>query len=420
MNHSKLFPWRKRRLCRLPSWAVLLLILGYAWAPQHSLQAQQADSPASGMTSPVPSIAPRVEAIMSMRSQKISSAAAIPAHKQNYEFKIAPGDWIDTGVSIGAGELADFTVSGELTMPDGRKTTADGLDRGWKDLIRQFPLNQAKVGALVGRVSDQGASVPFSIGASGQVPMPTTGKLYLRANLSSDLTASGEYKVKVRFSEPQKFNTNVLAAQATAPISNLVTPDLFANIPRRVSDSATDNGNPGDMVNFALVGTEQDVQNAFKAAGWVTVDKSVQEAILNGLMATLSREAYTAMPMSTLYLFGRPQDMSYARGDPLVVAAERHHLRVWKSDLTIDGRPLWVGSATHDIGFEKDQRTGGVTHKIDPEIDKERDYILQSFDAAGVFSSAAYVTPSDPMREARTATGGSFHSDGRIVIMALK
>jgi hypothetical protein len=372
------------------------------------------------MTSPVPSIAPRVEAIMSMRSQKISSAAAIPAHKQNYEFKIAPGDWIDTGVSIGAGELADFTVSGELTMPDGRKTTADGLDRGWKDLIRQFPLNQAKVGALVGRVSDQGASVPFSIGASGQVPMPTTGKLYLRANLSSDLTASGEYKVKVRFSEPQKFNTNVLAAQATAPISNLVTPDLFANIPRRVSDSATDNGNPGDMVNFALVGTEQDVQNAFKAAGWVTVDKSVQEAILNGLMATLSREAYTAMPMSTLYLFGRPQDMSYARGDPLVVAAERHHLRVWKSDLTIDGRPLWVGSATHDIGFEKDQRTGGVTHKIDPEIDKERDYILQSFDAAGVFSSAAYVTPSDPMREARTATGGSFHSDGRIVIMALK
>jgi len=386
---------------------------------QQRLLAQQADSSATGMTPSAPSIAPRVQAIMSMRSQKVSGAGT-SAHKQNYEFKVTPGDWVDTGVTIGAGELADFTVSGELTMADGRKITADGLDRGWKDLLRQFPLNQAKVGALVGRVSDQGASVPFSIGASGQVPMPTTGKLYLSANLSNDLSATGEYKVKVRFSQPQKFNTNVLAAPASAPISNLVTPDLFANIPRRVSDSPTDNGNPGDMVNFALVGTEQDVQAAFKAAGWGAVDKSVQEAILNGLMATLSREAYTAMPMSTLYLFGRPQDMSYARGDPLVVAAERHHLRVWKSDLTIDGRPLWVGSATHDIGFEKDQRTGGVTHKIDPEIDKERDYILQSFDAAGVFSSAAYVTPPNPLVEARTATGGSFHSDGRIVIMALK
>ncbi len=388
------------------------------------LLAQQADIPSTASTpvtaSPVPSTAPRVEPIMGMRSQKASSATAVPAHKQSYEFKVVPGEWFDTGVTIGAGELADFTVSGELTMPDGRKATADGLDRGWKDLLRQFPLNQAKVGALVGRVSDQGASVPFSIGTSGQVTMPTTGKLYLSANLSSDLSATGEYKVKVKFSEPKKFNTNVLEAPVSAPINNLVTPDLFTDIPRRVTDSATGQGNPGDMVNFALVGTEKDVQNAFKAAGWIPVDKSVQEAILNGLMATLSREAYTAMPMSTLFLFGRPQDMSYARGDPLVVAAERHHLRVWKSNETVDGRPLWVGSATHDIGFEKDQRTGGVTHKIDPEIDKERDYILQSFDAAGVFSSAAYVTPSNPMREAHTATGGSFHSDGRIVIMALK
>ena len=158
----------------------------------------------------------------------------------------------------------------------------------------------------------------------------------------------------------------------------------------------------------------------FKAAGWSTVDKSVQEAILNGLLKTLSHEAYTEMPMSTLYLFGRPQDMSFARADPLLVAAERHHLRVWESSETVGGRQLWVGSATHDIGFEKDQRTGGVTHKIDPKVDKERDYLLQSFDAAGVFSSAAYVTPSDPLIDAKTATGGSFHSDGRIVVMELK
>jgi hypothetical protein len=121
-----------------------------------------------------------------------------------------------------------------------------------------------------------------------------------------------------------------------------------------------------------------------------------------------------------LYLFGRPQDMSYARADPLMVAAERHHLRVWRTAQMIGGRPVWVGSSTHDIGFEKDQRNGKVTHKIDPEIDKERDYLLQSFDAAGVFSSAAYVMPDDPMLEARTATGGSFHSDGRIVVMDLK
>jgi hypothetical protein len=249
--------------------------------------------------------------------------------------------------------------------------------------------------------------------------MPTTGKLYLAVNTSSDLTFTGSYKVKVRFSQPPTFKTNVLAVPAK-PIDSMLTPDLFADIPRRVSDSASDQGNPGDMVNFALIGTKEQVEAAYKAAGWVAVDKSVQEAILNGLLKTLSKEAYTEMPMSTLFLFGRPQDMSFARADPLLVAAERHHLRVWQTDKTVDGRPLWVGSATHDIGFEKDQRTGGVTHKIDPEIDKERNYLLESFDATGSYASAAYVTPSNPMLEAITATGGSFHSDGRIVVMNLK
>ncbi|MBS1798336.1 MAG: LssY C-terminal domain-containing protein [Acidobacteria bacterium] len=420
MIHSKRFQGYKRRQSGLPVEAVLLLILGLcAAAPNRTIAQEQPGSTIPALPSSVPSIAPHIEAIIGMRNQKVASATEVPAHKQNYEFTLKDGSWLDTGVFLAAGELADFTVTGNLTLADNRQTTADGLDRGWKDLLRQFPLNQAKVGAVIGRISDMGASVPFSIGASGQVAMPTTGKLYLAVNVGSDLTFSGEYKVKVRFSKPATFKINVLAAPSK-PIDSMLTPEIFADIPRRVSDSASGTGNPGDMVNFALIGTKEEVEAAYKAAGWVAVDKSVQDALLNGLLKTLSKEAYTEMPMSTLYLFGRAQDMSFARADPLMVAAERHHLRVWQTGKTVDGRPLWVGSATHDIGFEKDQRTGGVTHKIDPEIDKERDYLLQSFDAAGVYASAAYVTPSNPMLEARTATGGSFHSDGRIVVMNLK
>jgi hypothetical protein len=352
-----------------------------------------------------------------MRDKHEASTAAIAPHKANYDFTLKDSEWLDTGVVLGAGETANFTATGSFTLADARVATPDGLDRGWKDLLRQFPLNQAKVGALIGRVSDMGASVPFSIGANGQVPMPTSGKLYLRVNVSSDLAGTGSFKVKMAFAPVAK------AAAAGAPvaaISTVVTPETFADIPRRISDAATGAANEGDMVNFALVGTKEQVEAAYKAAGWVAVDKTVQDAVVSGLLKTLNREAYTEMPMSTLYLFGRAQDMSFARADPLLVAAERHHLRVWLTDKTLNGKPLWVGSSTHDIGFEKDQRNGGVTHKIDPQIDKERDFLLQSFDAAGVFSSAAYVTPTDPLTTAKTATGGSFFSDGRIVVMALK
>lgn len=375
-------------------------------------------SPAPTVASPEAktSVGPRVETIVSMRDKQLMTAAAVAAHKKSYEITLNGSDWLDTGAVVGAGELANFTTSGEITLADGRQTNPDGVSRGWKDLIRQFPMNEANVGALVGKVSKVDATIPFSIGASNKISMPTTGELFLRINTSSDLTFTGEYKVKIKFEDAPKAKATTLAT----PVSSLITPSDFATVPRRVSDVPSGDGNPGDMVNFALIGTKEEVLAAFKAAGWVAVDKSVQEAIINGLLKTLSREAYTEMPMSTLYLFGRPQDMSFARADPLLVAAERHHLRVWQTEKMIGARPLWVGSATHDIGFEKDQRTGGVTHKIDPEIDKERDYLLQSFDAAGDFSSAAYVTPVNPLIDAKTATGGSFQSDGRIAVMDLK
>lgn len=340
-------------------------------------------------------------------------ASVLSSRKGSYSFKVPAGEWTDTGVTVTLGDLLDFTATGTVTISDGHSATADGNARGWKDLIRQFPLNSANSGALIGRISNGNAAVPFLIGASKQMDVTTSGKLYLSVNLSSDLTGDGSYSVNMKLEKSQA--AAVPAAAVT--LGSLLSPALFANIPRRVQDLQ---GNPGDMVNFAIIGTQDQLQKAFAAAGWTAVDKTTQDAVVHGLLSTLSHDAYTEMPMSILYLFGRPQDFSYARADPLAVAAIRHHLRVWKSTETVGGKPLWVGSATHDNGFEKDQRNGSVTHHIDPNIDEERDFIEQGFAAAGAITGAAYVTPSNPLKTALTATGGSFHSDGRIVVMALR
>jgi len=57
------------------------------------------------------------------------------------------------------------------------------------------------------------------------------------------------------------------------------------------------------------------------------------------------------------------------------VVASRHHCRIWKAAFTWNGQPVWIGAGTHDIGFEKDQRSGKVTHKIDPAVDGEPRFI---------------------------------------------
>jgi len=80
---------------------------------------------------------------------------------------------------------------------------------------------------------------------------------------------------------------------------------------------------------------------------------------------------------------------------------------------------VWVGAATHDIGFERDQRNNGVTHKIDPNIDAERDYVEKTLSSTGLVAQVTHFLPQNPMQEAKTATGGSFHSNGQILILKL-
>jgi hypothetical protein len=191
---------------------------------------------------------------------------------------------------------------------------------------------------------------------------------------------------------------------------------IFAKLPRRIADKE---GNPGDMVNFLIVGSEEAMQKIFTAAGWVKVDADVRGTVLHGVLESISKESYLTMPMSPLYLFDRPQDYGWAHAEPIRVVASRNHLRLWKASFQVDGQTLWVGAATHDIGFERDERNDRLTHKIDPDVDLERDYVEKTLLATGLVAEVAHALPANALKEARTATGGSFHSDGRVLILKL-
>ncbi|MGB6682548.1 MAG: LssY C-terminal domain-containing protein, partial [Candidatus Acidiferrum sp.] len=85
----------------------------------------------------------------------------------------------------------------------------------------------------------------------------------------------------------------------------------------------------------------------------------------------------------------------------------------------VNGRTLWVGAATHDVGFERDQRNNGLTHKIDPNIDLERDYVEKTLISTGLVAEVTHVLPANPTQEAKTATGGGFHSNGQVLVLRL-
>ena len=326
-------------------------------------------------------------------------------------------DWTDSGMDVQPGEHIVITATGTLRYADAKQDNGpDGLARGFKDLIRILPFNSSGRGALIGRIGDADTAQAFLIGASRDVVAPTSGRLGLGINQSKSDTGEGSYTIHVDIYAADTTSAGVRAVAKTMTTLPGIDNNLFAKVPRRVADQ---DGNPGDMVNFLILGSESAMQRVFTTAGWVKVDSDVKDTVLHGIIGSLSKESYLTMPMSPLYLFGRPQDYGWAHAEPISVVASRNHLRIWKAPFTVDGQMLWVGAATHDIGFERDQRNNGITHKIDPDIDLERNYVEKTLASTGFVTEISYFLPNNPMQEAKTATGGTFHSNGKVLVLKL-
>jgi LssY C-terminus len=323
--------------------------------------------------------------------------------------------WIDTGIDLQAGDHALITAIGKLRYADAKEDNGpDGLPRSFKDLLRILPFNEAGRGALIGRIGDKDTAQPFVIGTRRDVLAPVSGRLSVGINQTTDDTGDGTYAVLVEVYTPEGGTARVAARQVNSIPG--VDNHLFSKIPRRVGDKE---GNAGDMVNFLIIGSEDAMQRVFTNAGWVKVDADVKGTVLHGILGSLSKESYVTMPMSELYLFGRPQDYGWAHAEPISVVRSRNHLRIWKAPFQVNGETLWVGAATHDIGFERDQRNNGITHKIDPDIDLERDYVEKTLSSTGLVTDITHFVPDNPMKEAKTATGGTFHSNGQVLILKL-
>ena len=187
--------------------------------------------------------------------------------------------------------------------------------------------------------------------------------------------------------------------------------EMMEYLPPRVFNGE---GEQGDMVNLVFVAEPKNLQSAFARAGWVETDKWTPEFVWH-LMRHGSRDA--RLPMARFSLFGRLQDYSYALPDPNAIMSRRHHLRIWKTDYTVNGIPIWVAAATHDIAIVIAKRGRLINHRIDPKVDVERDFVGSNLAATTLVSRREYVNGVDPVLQAETSSGESYYSDGRILLL---
>src|SRR6476619_8567196 len=152
----------------------------------------------------------------------------------------------------------------------------------------------------------------------------------------------------------------------------------------------TGDGLPGDPVNLLLKGTRAQLDAAFAAAEWRTADRLTLLSSWHMVRAFLFKRPYPTAPFSTLYLYGRGQDVGFQKAidnSP----RKRHHIRFWALSVTRaqdtwgsagfwlntdrppdNERVLWVGAGTRDTGLSLTRLTFQITHATDSDTNAER------------------------------------------------
>ncbi len=337
-------------------------------------------------------------------SNTISSASAHKGDK--VDFVVEKGVAVDGYTVVRPGEVARGSV-----VEVERKRL---LGVGGRVIVKldSVELASGEQVGLEARQRFKGRSHTLRMGLA----MAVTAAIYLPA-APVFLLAHGRDSVVLKGTELTAYTTSDVRAQTSAllttPLNDSELPEMVKMLPGRVLNGE---GREGDMLNVIFAAREEDLQEAFARAGWVKVEKSHPLIIWHLLC---QRTRYTKLPMDRLYLFGRAQDYSYALPEPGYIVERRHHLRIWKTGWEVDGVPLWVGAATHDVGVEFVTRKFWVFHRIDPNVDAERDFIGGNLEQTAQLTHHEYVTSAEGVSSAETATGQAYYSDNRMLLMGL-
>ena len=316
-------------------------------------------------------------------------------------------------VSVGGFTVipAGTIARGSVTRVSGKRFLGIGGNVAFKldsvDLVNGDPVG------LRARMDVKGRSRTKLMAAA----MIATGVIFLPAAPVFLLTRGHDSTVVKTTEITAQIDGNVSLAYAgllSSQENSSQLSEMMQYLPPRVF---TGEGREGDMLNLVFVAQPEDLQAAFARADWVKTDKWKLTFVWH-LMRHGTSDAQ--LPMARFYLFGRVQDYSYALPDPNAIMSRRHHLRIWKTDYTIDGTPVWAGAATHDVAIEIAKRGRIINHRIDPEVDAERDFIGANLTKTASVTRQEYVQGIEPIFEAKTSAGESYHSDSRILLLDLQ
>lgn len=173
----------------------------------------------------------------------------------------------------------------------------------------------------------------------------------------------------------------------------------------------------GDPLNLVMIGSARAMFPALARRGWHVTETTTLTSSWQTIVSSVfgSRDRYA--PISPLYLFGRRQDIALQKARSNV--NRRIHMRLWMAPVTAHGERVWVGQISRDIGVRLTRKTI-TTHKVDPDMDETRWYLMQDLCFSQGLRGFGYgwgVGAATPEAPRYNYTGDPYFTDGRRIVL---
>src|SRR5690625_621988 len=208
--------------------------------------------------------------------------------------------------------------------------------------------------------------------------------------------------------------TYLLLPRIHTLLSRIYLPDYF------IGRTRTREGVLGDPVNVAFRGSGNQIHTAMVKAGWKLADELDIRTGFRIVTHTLRQKTYPDAPVSSLYLFGTRHAFPYQQeveGNP----RKRHHVRFWpipQGWLLPGGTHVdWLAAGTYDRSVGLSLFTGQVTHRIEAEVDRERDHIVATLTQANPVIEVEVLENFSSGYHHRNGGGDRIQTDGDLPIV---
>jgi hypothetical protein len=223
-------------------------------------------------------------------------------------------------------------------------------------------------------------------------PAPTADLPWLRGAILAWIVVMAVYGGVLAAYWPQP------KVEPPIPPVQVVAPAILASYPAGLPQTSADAiGGPMEPVSFVLAGDRPSIEAAFFRAGWAEAETPSVRGLVRELWAVIADRPDPRGPATPAYFGNQPQELTFEKpGQASGSIRSRHHTRLWRTSLCLAPRclPLWVATASYDAGIKLVAKPYLLTHRIDPQVDHERDFIAGELARGGAHP---LIIPSYPL-----------------------